>query len=212
MKKVLLFQILFVCFLLPAFGQQSNDQSSAKALYNRLDICYAKALDAFEQNLYVTALQNFKTVGKLADSSYANIGNAWSYIGRCEYQLFEYATAIEAYQKAVAFSPEIKTQDYYSQIGMAYVKNQQLEEAHLAFTEYEKLYPARGETYRNWAVYYALQGDKEKAISHLQKAVDLGFNDLKWLRTDSSMFSLRRHESFIKIMQAMKKKVEQEGI
>ena len=59
--------------------------------------------------------------------------------------------------------------------------------------------------YRNWAVYYAVQGKKGHALLFLQKAVDLGYDDVEWLQTDDSMDSLRNEKAFIEIVGKLKK-------
>ncbi len=52
---------------------------------------------------------------------------------------------------------------------------------------------------------YALQGDKEKALMNLQKAVKLGYNDIKWFKTDDSMDGLRSEAVFIEIIKKLEK-------
>jgi len=74
---------------------------------------------------------------------------------------------------------------------MAYAQNQQFEEAQAAFTVYEKLYPNEGRPHRNWTMYHTLQGNANQALQSLQKAIELGYDDIEWLQTDSSMDSLR---------------------
>ena len=113
--------------------------------------------------------------------------------------------SVEAYQKAANISPNQKTPSFYNNIGAAYAKNGQFEEAHTAFNEYQKLLPHDGRTYRNWAIYHTLQGDKEKALQSLQRAVELGYDDLKWFETDDSMDSLRAQKAFKQIIEKLGK-------
>ena len=48
-----------------------------------------------------------------------------------------------------------------------------------------------------------LQNDKVKALFYLQKAVELGYNDVEWLKTDDSMNIVRNEKEFIKILKRM---------
>lgn len=165
-----------------------------------LEIYHAKASDALERKKYVSALECFDTLNQ-----YVNNGNLWNYTGLCHYYLSNYPKAIIAYQKAVAILPDLRQQYYYNNIGLAYAKNKQYKEAYDAFTEYEKLVPNEGRPFRNWAMYYALQGDTTKALQNLQKAIDLGYVDLEWLKTDDSMDALRKEPLFIEIIEKLEK-------
>ncbi len=98
------------------------------------------------------------------------------------------------------------TKKVLSTLGITYTRNKQFKEAEATFSDYEKRAPKEGETYRNWAVYYALQNDREKALEQLQKAVEVGFDDIKWLKTDDSMKNLRGERGFKKLMKKIKKK------
>jgi len=92
--------------------------------------------------------------------------------------------------------PEIKQDYFYSNIGIAYAKNEQFKEAKEALNTYEKLFPNTIRPFHNWAMYYALQNDKEKAIANLQKAIELGYNDIEWLTTDNSLNSIREEKEY----------------
>ena len=55
-------------------------------------------------------------------------------------------------------------------------------------------------------IYFALQGQNEKTLQNLQKAVELGFNDLEWVKTDSSLESIREEGAYLEIVRQMEKK------
>lgn len=160
----------------------------------RLDCYYAKGLSEFEGKLYSTALSDFHVVTSARDSS-----NDWNYTGLCYYKLNDFPKAIAAFQKTAVISPEIKNQFYYSNIGMAYAKNKQINEAKIAFQEYEKLFPNDGVTLKNWAIYYASQKEKDKAILNLEKAIQLNYNDLSFLKEEDSFDFIRNEAAFIKL-------------
>lgn len=94
----------------------------------------------------------------------------------------------------------------YNNMGMVYIKNKQFKEAYDAFMAYEKCFPNEGLTYRNWAVYYALQHKKERALMFLQRAVELGYDDAQWLETDHSMLSLRNESAFKEMLKKLESK------
>ncbi|NNF36353.1 MAG: tetratricopeptide repeat protein [Saprospiraceae bacterium] len=157
-----------------------------------------KAGNAFMLKNYEEALKEHLAIVEI-DEKRAD----WTNIGLCYYYSSMYPEAIEAYIKSAAFTPEIKSSYFYNNIGMAYAKNGKFEDAFHAFAKNEELFPKEGRTFRNWALYYALQGEKEKAIESLEKAVDLGFKDKDWLETDESMDPLRDDPSFHVIFQKM---------
>ncbi len=131
-------------------------------------------------------------------------------------------TRMEHLQKAIAFMEKslaifketLPEDDPYrkkmlNNIGLAYAKSNQFRKAFTSFREYERLFPDEGKPYRNWAVYYALQNEKEKALYNLEKAVALGYNDIEWLRTDDSMDSLRNEKVFKEIAKQLEEKQRQ---
>jgi len=136
-----------------------------------------KALSFYRKKNYNEALANFR-----ASNGHSENHSDWNYIGLCYFYLEDYSKAVEAYKKAASLNSEIKRKQYYSNIGTVYAKNKQSKKAKSAFQAYEKLFPKEGRPQRNWAMYYALQNDNKKALTHLQKAIDLGFDDLEWLK------------------------------
>jgi tetratricopeptide (TPR) repeat protein len=162
---------------------------------------YAESL--ISEKKYKEALKIFDSITK-----YRKDKAAWNYKGLCHYELKAYSKAISAYQKAVEIDNTLKDQGYYSDIGTAYVKNHQFTQAKTAFTEYEKLFPNQGRPYRNWAMFYALQNQKEEALEMLEKAIALGHKDVQWLQTDSSMESLKNETLFTEIVKQLLIKIE----
>ncbi len=184
-----------ICLRILKIAMPENHPFQKNALDTWLGIYYAKAIDTFGKREYAAALQDLEILTKHIDNE-----EVWDYTGQCHSYLFNYSQAIEAYQKAAGISPEFKTRHFFNNIGIAYAKNKQFEEAYNAFTEYEKLYPNEGRPFRNWAMYYALQGNKGKALQNLKKAIELGYKDLEWFKTDDSMNNLRNEKAYIKII------------
>jgi adenylate cyclase len=52
----------------------------------------------------------------------------------------------------------------------------------------------------NVACFYAIQGDHERAIELLEKAVALGFGDRAWIETDSDLDPLHGHPRFAALL------------
>lgn len=60
--------------------------------------------------------------------------------------------------------------------------------------------------FRNWAVYYAMQNDKDKSIENLKKAVSLGFKDLKWIQSDAGLDGIRSEPGYEAIVEELMKR------
>ena len=88
--------------------------------------------------------------------------------------------------------------------GYAYAKIHQFSQAKEQFENYQKNNTS-GTIFRNWAMYYALQNDKAKALENLQKAISLGYKDLKWIETDDSLESIRGEQGYKEIVEQLKK-------
>lgn len=140
---------------------------------------------------YTEALSRFNTLNEETET-----GENWEAIGLCHYYMGKYPEAIDAYQKAVALSPELTQGNYHNNIGVAYAKNGQFDKAKIAFESYEALLPGDYWHYRNQAILYALQNKKEEAMEQLKIAVESGFDNVEWLKNDSSLDSIRDEEDF----------------
>jgi tetratricopeptide (TPR) repeat protein len=157
--------------------------------YNNLALIYTNLVE-YEKAL-IFQIKSLDTVTK-----YQNDVEAWNLKGQCHYNLKQYPNTITSYQKAMEIDSTFSSKDYYNNIGLAYARNHQFPEAKAAFEEYQKLYPKEGRPYRNWAMYYALQDQREEALENLEKAIAQGYKDLQWLETDDSMENLRNEPGF----------------
>lgn len=83
-----------------------------------------------------------------------------------------------------------------SNLGKSYTKTGDLEAAQRAFLWYEKENAESPKNFQNWLLYYAVKGDEKAALANLEKALELGFNDLVWLETCSSLKMLRKTAAF----------------
>jgi tetratricopeptide (TPR) repeat protein len=48
----------------------------------------------------------------------------------------------------------------------------------------------------NVACFYVEQGDRERAVELLEKAVEMGWGDLAWMKNDSDLYPLHDNERF----------------
>ena len=92
----------------------------------------------------------------------------------------------------------------YSNLGVLYAKNHQFIEAHEAFQKRQD-FKSDGRAFRNWAMYYALQNDKPRALENLQKAVSLGYKDLKWITTDDSLENIWGEQAYKDLVEQLQK-------
>lgn len=152
---------------------------------------YSKANDVAKHTLH--------SKRPLIADTYTRIGIVYEKTG-------DYEESIKQYNKAYKAYPQITQTYYYNYIGLAYAKNRQFDRAENAFREYERRNPHNGESFRNWAMFYALQNNKDKALSNLQKAIELGYNDLEWIETDESLKNIREEKIYKDIVKKIDKK------
>jgi len=67
-------------------------------------------------------------------------------------------------------------------------------------------YPDDGGVIFNGACLFAVSGEKEKAISLLQVAVDKGWGNKEWIEQDSDYDSLREEPQFKALMKKLEEK------
>ena len=149
---------------------------------------------------YNKAIQDYNIVLKSI-----NDGNAFNSRGLCHYYLKNYEQAISDYQNAFLYDSTLKQTSYLNNLGTAYVKKKDYLIAKENFDFFEKLDPKNGRVYRNWAMYYALQNNKPLALENLQKAISLGYKDLKWIETDDSLESIRGEKGYKDIIEQLNK-------
>jgi len=68
-----------------------------------------------------------------------------------------------------------------------------------------KLLPNDPIVHYNLACSYSLTHNYPQAIEALEKAIDLGYSDFKWLRRDPDLKNLRMHNNFKKIKEKIRK-------
>ena len=140
-------------------------------VYDNIGVTY-KSMGNFKEALkYLKKSMAIRE--EILDPRHPDLVTSYSHMGDTYLSVGNFKNAIEYYKKVSEIDTTVITDWYYNDVGIAYAKNNQMKKAEHAFIEYQKIYPDDGDTYRNWAMFYALKGNKEKALSQLQKAVDL---------------------------------------
>ena len=141
---------------------------------------------------------------------------AWNNLGTVYYSLKNYRKAIKYYQKAVAINSTSATT--YHNLGAAHFALNQYEEGFQSFREAFRLDPAileklssSGTIIRTAEVnqgvqnfyiakIYAQNGQPEKALSYLLKALENGFNEYDKITKDPDFKSLAQDERLARMM------------
>ena len=186
------------------FDEHDTELATAYSNIARTYVALHRDFDAL--NYFLRAIAIFEEVH---DPLNLDLAVGYSEIAIAYYDMEQYSEAVDYYRRALPILQTVLDSNNsvlimsYNNIGVAYAKNRQFDEAHNAFSKFEVLGVDKGRAFRNWSIYYALQGKTEQAITFIQKAIDSGFDDLSWLRTDSSMDTLRDDEAFKLILQKL---------
>ncbi len=183
------------------------DHPDVAAAYNNLAVIYSSLGD------YQKALEfNQKTLSileKILPADHPNLATVYSNVGGAYRDIGNYEKGIEYSQKAIslgeASNPKHRILNrFYTGLGITYAKARQYSEAKAALEKSESL-KQEWRVYRGWALYYALQKKKKLALESLQKAVTLGFKDLKWLETEPDLKNIRKEKGYKDLVEQLKK-------
>lgn len=126
-----------------------------------------------------------------------------SSLGACYYRLKDYPAAIAAYNKAFNLDPSLKA-NYLNNTAMAYAKWGKTKEARSRLEQLQTLLPDQPLPYLSWSLFHSLQNDLPAALQHLEKAIDLGFNDRQWLDNEDAFDQLRNDPRYQALLTRMK--------
>ncbi|MEI6766009.1 MAG: hypothetical protein WCM76_10230 [Bacteroidota bacterium] len=85
----------------------------------------------------------------------------------------------------------------------ALLQQNRLDEAERYIELYSIIDPDNSEYAYMFATLYLKKGEKEKSLTSLEKAVELGFNDLSRLQNDTSFTKIRAEEKYLKIVEKL---------
>lgn len=184
------------------------DHPDLAIFYGSVAYCYGDLFDQqkeLEFDLKMLAIQEKNLPVNHPDLviSYNNVSVVYRDIG-------EYEKGIEYGLKSARIGESLDPKSpilyrVYANLGITYIKNHNFFDAKACFEKSERLKPDE-RVYRGWAMYYALQNDTPRALENLQKAVELGYKDLKWIETDESLESIRGELLYKELVEKLKKK------
>jgi tetratricopeptide (TPR) repeat protein len=150
------------------------DKSLAEA-FNNLGVVY------YQQKKYRPAIKNYKKAIEMRQSAsfHSNLGTA--YFARKEYEL-----AGQEYETAFSLDPTVFERS--SQLGLAARMGTPEEKARYAYMI---------------AKMYAKQGDAERSIQYLKRAMEEGYKDIDNVYKDNEFAGIRKDQRFAELM-AMK--------
>lgn len=135
----------------------------------------------FVRKRYERAIDNYNKALKIRPESPTVLLN----VGACLFALQRYDEGFKAYQRALEIDP--KAFDHTSSFGTL-IQTTQRNEPMLNF------YLAK---------VFAGNGDKDRAISYLFKAVEEGFKDIEKIKTEPAFSILIEDERFVKLMETI---------
>lgn len=135
--------------------------------------------------------------------SFSNLISLYYYKGVYDFENKDYSTALKGF---LEYNKYIDDKDSWNYTVLCYIYLSDDSNARVTLYEYEEKFPNDSMLLRNWAIYYALKKDKEKALLHLEKAIELGYDDIEWLNTDDSLNNLRKEKEFIETIKKLEKK------
>ena len=183
------------------------DHPELAVLYNNLALTCSNISEhqkALELNLKALVIWE-----KVLPADHPDLTSSYTNVGRAYRDVSDYEKGIEYGQKAIrigeALNPKHRLLNrFYANLGITYIKARQYPEAKAALEKSKNL-KAEERVYQGWAMYYALQKQKKQAIESLQKAVSLGFKDLKWLETEPDLKNIRKEKGYKDLVEQLKK-------
>ncbi|HXZ41976.1 MAG TPA: tetratricopeptide repeat protein [Terriglobales bacterium] len=190
------------------FRAAISKNPKSPTLYNKLGITelmlqhYRQAKKSFERAL--------KLDPQLAD--------AYNNLGVDEYEQRRYGKALKMYDKALTLRPD--TASYYSNLGAAYYARQDWEKAGTAYTQALQIDPSifertshlgvaaqvppsmeeRGHFDYMVAKILAKQGDSDRSLQYLKRAMEEGYNRIQDVYKDPDFAQLRSDTRFTQLM------------
>lgn len=122
----------------------------------------------------------------------------YSLRGYNNYSLLNYNQARLDFDAAI----EIDSTDLqaYSNRGLLNLKEEDYQSSFRDFSTAEKLDSLSNEVFRNWACYYSMHNEVDKAIINLRKSIELGYDDKSWLLSESFFDNLRTNQKFQELL------------
>ena len=118
-------------------------------------------------------------------------------------QVASYAGEMEFYKEEVRKNPDDALAHFG--LGLAYDDLGEVKEAIKSYKHAIRIDPNFKEAHYNLACRYSLLGDVSKALKSLGKAIDLGFDNIKHMESDSDLNGLRDEAGYKKLINKLKR-------
>ncbi|MCA0237933.1 MAG: tetratricopeptide repeat protein [Bacteroidetes bacterium] len=175
--------------------------------YGNTGLSYGKLGDYNKQLEY--NLKSLDVFNKSLPENHPNFAACYTNLGCAYRDLGDYIHGIEYGQKAVQLGESLTPYHrllnrFYANLGITYLKAHENTKADMFLSKSVSIKPDET-AFRGWAMYYALRNEKKQAIQSLQKAVSLGFKDVKWLETEPDLKNIRKEKGYKDILAQLKK-------
>jgi Tetratricopeptide repeat len=160
---------------------------------------YLRSLDLFIKNVDSTPSIIYPKLANI----YMNLGLFYSSIERQEEAISQLTNSLSIYDNFILGKDNNPPDEYaytLNNLGYAYLKNNNLENARDCLSKSEKLKPKNSWVFKNWACFYALEGKTNEALENLKKAADLGFDDIDWVKNEKLLEPIRQNSGFNEIL------------
>jgi len=146
-----------------------------------------------------------------------NFADAYNNLGVIQYLVKKYGNAIKDYEKAIKFQPD--SASYYSNLGAAYFSRKEFEQATSAYSRAVQLDPMvlersshdgvaaqmsspedRAHFEYVMAKLFAKQGDSDKSLEYLRRAMEEGYKGIEDVYKDPEFERLRSDARFTQLM------------
>lgn len=206
---------------------KKGDSLLARKFYEDAIQQYRKALDinpkeAVVQNKMGIAYHQLQNMGmakkqyELAKKINPRYSEAWNNLGTVHYGVKKYKKAIKCYKKSLELNPQSATA--YHNMGAAYFGLKKYEEGFQAFQEAYRLDPSILDRTSNYgtvikttelnqamqnfylAKIFAMNGQQEKALAYLLKALEMGFTEYDKITKEPAFKQLVQDERLARAM------------
>jgi tetratricopeptide (TPR) repeat protein len=142
-----------------------------------------------------------------AFSQYHRAG--WSGLGVALDRTGNYKDAIDVFKGYILIdTSQLARETYYNNCGISYIGLKELEMAKTFLENYDTKNAGTGRSHRNWAMYYAMKEDIPLSLEYLKKALQSGYTDLYFLRSDPRFINLRKDPMFASLMSQVELKIK----